>query len=334
MHASQSAADLFRRLKAAGLDEGYVRAWLLPDWWEDEIAQAESGMATLEAFIARMIGLSIETLRSSEAFKIAPVTAIRFKKRMDCEDVQVAPAAAIAQQVARALTEAVTIPSEFPGRIESSDARREILRKWPVPHLEGLLDFSWDHGIIVAHMAELPKASKKFDGLTMYVGDRPVVVLGSGRDSPAWLAFDLAHELGHVLCGHVTPDSAMSEAGLESEDSFPSQSDDPEETEANRFALELLTGDPSPDFQPVYGLTGARLAAIARQKGSEHKVDPGVLALIYGRSADRLGAAQNALNHLHQRSGAHEIISAGVRRHLRDDIPESIRMLVNLVTES
>lgn len=311
-----------------------MRAWLLPDWWEDEIANADSGMATLEAYIARMIGLSIETLRSGEALNVAPVSSIRFKKRIDCEDVEVAPAAAIAEQVARALTEAVTIPSEFAGRIEAREARQSILGKWAVPDLEGLLDFAWDHGIIVAHMAELPKASKKFDGLTMFVAQRPVVVLGTGRDSPAWVAFDLAHELGHVLCGHITPNSAISEAGLESEDDFSSQLGDPEETEATRFALELLTGDPAPSFQPVYGLTGARLAAIAQQEGAAQKVDPGVLALIYGRSAGRIGAAQNALNHLDQRSGAHEIISAGVRRHLKDEIPESTRMLVNLVTES
>jgi hypothetical protein len=320
-------------LKAAGLDEGYVRAWLLPDWWEDEIANADSGMATLEAYISRMIGLSIETLRSGEAIRVAPVSSIRFKKRIDCDDVEVAPAAAIAEQVARAMTEAVTIPSQFAGPVEAKDARQLILRKWPVPDLEGLLDFAWDHGIIVAHMAELPKASKKFDGLTMFVGDRPVIVLGSGRDSPAWRAFDLAHELGHILCGHVTPDSAMGEAGLESDDDFSAPSDDPEEAEANRFALELLTGDPAPSFKPVFGLTGAKLADIARQAGTEHKVDPGVLALIYGRSADRIGAAQTALNRMGQNSGAHAIISAGVRRHLKDDIPESVRMLVKLVTE-
>jgi len=325
---------LFKRLKAAGLDEGYVRAWLLPDWWEDEIANSASGMATLESYVSRMTGLPVDALRGEEPLEIAPASRIRFKKRVDCHDTEVAPAAAIAEQVARALTEAVTMPGSFAGRVEPGEARRSILGKWPVPDLEGILDFAWDHGIIVAHMAEFPKASKKFDGLTMFVDDRPVVVLGTERDSPAWVAFDLAYELGHVLCGHVTPDTPMTEAGLDFEVDSCSESDDPQETEANRFALELLTGDPAAKFKPVYGLTGAKLAAIARERGANQRIDPGVLALVYGRSADRIGAAQNALNHLDQRSGAHEIISAGVRRHLKDAIPESVRMLVNLVTES
>ena len=321
-------------MKAAGLDEGYVRAWLLPDWWEDAIAESGSGLATLESYIARMTGVSIEQLRSDSPLTIAPTASICFKKRSDCEAHEVAPAAAIAERVATALAQAVEIPNAFAETVTAENARRQILAKWPVPNLDALIDFAWDRGIIVAHMAELPKVSKKFDGLTMFVNDRPVVVLGSGRDSPAWLAFDLAHELGHILCGHVTPDSAMSEAGLESDEDITAPSNDPEETEANHFALELLTGDPKPNFKPVFGLTGAKLAAIAQQARTERKVDPGVLALVYGRSADRIGAAQNALNHLDQRSGAHEIISAGVRRHLKDDIPESVRMFVNLVTES
>ena len=277
-------------------------------------------MATLEAYISRMTGVSVQALRDHAPLAIIPGAPVRYKKRCDCSEPEVAAAAAIAVQVARALVHAVEGVAEFKGLCPADAARRYILSKWTAPDLDALLDFAWDNGILVAHMAELPDASKKFDGLTMFANDRPVVILASGRDSPAWLTFHLAHELAHVLLGHVTPDSPMSELGLESE------TDDPQELEADRYALTVLTGDPD--------MTGTKLAEVAQNEGMSKRINPGVLALVYGRSAGRMPAAQNALNHLGLTSGAHDTVASSIRRNLREELPETVRMLVRLVTEA
>ena len=96
------------------------------------------------------------------------------------------------------------------------------------------------------------------------------------------------------------------------------------EREADRFATEVLTGKPEFELKRAYGMAGPDLADAAQRFGSERGIDPGSVALIYGRSVDRWGAAQNALKHLGQRAGAHKVIADVLQKHIcTDDVPES-----------
>lgn len=127
-------------------------------------------------------------------------------------------------------------------------------------------------------------------------GPRPVVALASRRDGPPWLAFHLAHELGHILLGHVVAGAeVLADGGLDK------RSDDEYEQAADRFACEVLTGAPDGlHFKPTYGLRGRGLARLASEfvKQNRLPVDPGVLCLCYCRTADRWGVAQDALEEL------------------------------------
>lgn len=71
------------------------------------------------------------------------------------------------------------------------------------------------------------------DGLTFYAGAEPVI-LYSEACSPERIRFTIAHELGHIVLGHVVPGS-ITTANRE-----PSLGDSPQETAANQFAARLL----------------------------------------------------------------------------------------------
>ena len=67
-----------------------------------------------------------------------------------------------------------------------------------------------------------------------------------------------------------------------------------------------------------------RLAFAVAKDGPNFGVDPGVMALIYGKSNDRWGVAQNALKHLSMDSGAHEMIAEALQKRLNPEaLPES-----------
>jgi hypothetical protein len=154
-------------------------------------------------------------------------------------------------------------------------------------------------------------------------------VLASGYDSPAWVAYQLAHELGHIFRGHVTPASPLMVDG-----DFDGIDQEDHEEEANHFACEVLTGDPSPNLKAVYGLTAPRLADFANKIAVKSSIDPGVYALVYGKSAGRMGVAQNALKQLGLDRGARTTITKALLRHLpeRDDLPEVTERFVSLMT--
>ena len=77
------------------------------------------------------------------------------------------------------------------------------------------------------------------------------------------------------------------------------QSDtDEEEAAANRFAIELLTGQTN--YQADYGirLTAKDLALKSLHDRHYKNIDPGFLALLYGRFTGIWGAANGALKYI------------------------------------
>ena len=323
-------ADIFKRLKPLGFDQRFVRTALLPDWWEDALAETASNRALAEAAIARHLGIDLSALRHpSASLRLPPLKHLKLKSAKGTKPAQLQAAIVVGQRIAHL---AATLCPDVPPFVGPGDARgvRDcILQKHAWVDLPALLDFCWSHGIVVVHVCDLPKAAggKKFHGMALFDEAVPVIVLASGHDSPPWLAFHLAHELGHILRGHVR---AGSDVLVDSD--LDTVNDDSQETEADRFACEIITGKPELSFDALYGLTGPKLAARASQIGQQQGVDPGSIALIYGRSAARFPAAQKALKHLGQEDGAHEMITAALLAHVHLDVaPESNRQFFEAV---
>ena len=79
----------------------------------------------------------------------------------------------------------------------------------------------------------LSQAVHRTDGLTFYIGETPIVLFDE-KMLPARAKFTVAHELGHIILGHVKP------GGVTTVNREPHPNDEPEERAANIFAARLL----------------------------------------------------------------------------------------------
>ena len=124
---------------------------------------------------------------------------------------------------------------------------------------------------------------------------RPVIVLCREETQPSWQLFILAHELGHLACGHVPENGALFDENVH--DTEP----DDEERAADCYAVELLTGKEATEI----GVNGrwpkaADLARLAGDYGRRNQIDPGHVVLNYAHHAGPafFPVARAALKHL------------------------------------
>lgn len=312
--------DLYVRLKEVGYDRKFVRDCVLPEWWSDDLSAVQANRAIAELAIARHLGFRTSDLRDPRRSLVLPSREnVRLKRSAKVSEREVAGTVLVARHAAELVVEsAVDLPS-FDGPTLASAVRAAILRNHAHVDLPSLLTYCWSHGLAVVHLNKTPSASKKIAGLATFCGKRPAIVLASGRDSPPWIAFHLAHELGHIMLAHVRgAGDLLVDQDLDKKDG------DQQEQEADRFACEVLTGESSPGFSPTFGLTAAKLARAALRYGESRRTSPGTVVLIYGRSANRYPVVHGALKYLEQETGAHNLITGALRRVLSPgDLPET-----------
>lgn len=83
------------------------------------------------------------------------------------------------------------------------------------------------------YWAELPEIADQTDGMTFYKNGEPII-LYDNRKSPNRVRFTVAHELGHLILGHVkTNQTEALRRGTAYQNNRM-------ETEANQFAMRLL----------------------------------------------------------------------------------------------
>jgi len=321
--------NLYDRLKGRGFDQKFVQAAILPDWWEDSLAENPANMAIAENAIARHLGFKIAQLSDPCCLLDIPQACnFRFKRRTGTKPSEIMPAAMVAQRAAKLIADHLSGVPAFVGRKSAPQIRNSILHDHPLVNLQRLIRYCWRNGIAVFHVLpdRLPRLSKKFQGVCMYCGRIPIVILGSGRASPPWLAFHLAHEVGHIMLSHVKAgDCPLVDPNIDSK-----VGNDRQDDEVDIFATEILTGEKQLAFKPKYGMDAAVLSEAAKSYGQGNAIDPGTVALIYGRSANRWGPAQIALKALEEDSGAHEIISQALKQHVAvDDMSESTTRLLS-----
>jgi Zn-dependent peptidase ImmA (M78 family) len=267
--------SLYARLEQAGLDRKFIRETLLPDWWDDAIAEHPTGYAEARLRIARALGLSLRQLDSEDPLReMLSETRLRCKTRRDTELDSIRWTIALAKRAAELAARATPKPYE-PLPETASQIRDAILQEHQWVSLDNLSVYCWQHGIPVIPLKSKPRRSKRVDGVIVRVGERPVIVLACGYRYSARLLFIVAHELGHWVCGH------LSDQPIFAEESIAREAENHEEAEANWFAVELLTGKPDSAYWTPRFLTASQLAEGARKAGARDRVDPGVVALNY-----------------------------------------------------
>ena len=202
-------ADIYQRLKPLGFNPSFVREVILPDWWDDECASVPANRALAEASIAKHLRISIKYLCDATAPLNLPQTVpIRLKSATRGTNPEaIRPSIVIAQRAAEVLAQgAARLPVDA-ASWSAAKVRSQLLAAEETVTLKNLLDFCWERGIVVAHLDRLPSEPgfRKFDGLALFVDHRPCILLAEKHDAPAMLAFHLAHELGHLMHGHVAP---------------------------------------------------------------------------------------------------------------------------------
>lgn len=284
--------SLYKKLQTVGYNQKYVQS-LLPDWWDDEIAETPAGLQQASLILGQTFSVRAETLWTKDAEPALNLPqGIRFKRRENVVADDLSIACAIARSLARIVLKAFPIKPKPVFYPDASALRKQLLadKKWISFH--DILQHCLDNGIPVIHLQHLPNKAKKMDGLAFEQSGRPVIVLTQNHPH-GYALFDLAHELGHITLGHVSAEHSVIDQKIDAE------ADDEDERAANRFALELITGNPECKIVPVgRWLSGNELASAALYHGHNNQIDPLHIVLNYGHSKKLWGAAHAAINEI------------------------------------
>jgi hypothetical protein len=298
---SPNMKALYGRLSKLGFPKPYVRSTILPPWWDDEAGASEAGFTEALMLVSRHIGVDLSDLQASaELPTLGRRVPAKFKKAKGVSTDAVAVARSLATQVACFVSSAMSAPVAMPP--SAAELREAILDSGePWVALGSLVDACWARGIPVLHVSNFPRAARKMDGLAARIGGRPIIIISKEQKQPAWLLFILAHELGHIASGHVDADQVWVDEKVDADDA------DDDEREANRYAVELLTGSPVLGFVAEGRWPNARqLAEAAQEIGRAQQVDPGHVVLNYGKTMGPtfFAVANAALSHLYPNADA------------------------------
>jgi len=290
------ANSLKGQLKEAGLSEQAIdAAW--PSWWSDEAESSPSACAELRFTVARSLGLSAKSLLGERVEFVWPDKA-KFKN-LDAavDETERSALNSFGVSVARLL-----IHSTQPGRglvgVPASDLREALLATGEVD-IVGLLSACWSTGIPVAYLRVSPIRKKAMHAMVVGQGGRHAILLSRASKYPAPVAFYLAHEIGHIALGHVPTDNMIVDVG---EPVGPNGDD--EEEQANRYALELLMGDPDPAIEINFeGFNSNELADVVLRAGPEYGIEPGTLALAVAKQRGAWPVAMAAMRRIYPNPG-------------------------------
>lgn len=273
---SSQMKTLYSKLGEVGYNPKFIKS-LLPDWWDDEIAETSAGFQQASLILGQRFGVRAESLWAENLKpELKLPQGIRFKHRNNVETSDLSIACAVAYTLAGVVLKAFPSRTEQRFYPDATELRKQLLVEKNKVTFEDVMTCCLNLGIPVIHLKHLPTKAKKMEGLAFEYSGRPVIVLTQNR-SYGYMLFDLAHELGHITLGHVSAGNSVIDQKIDVDD------DDEDERAANRFALELLTGDPECTIVPTgKNLNADELASAALRFGEKHKIDPLHIALNYG----------------------------------------------------
>jgi hypothetical protein len=318
-----NASQLKWRLKRVGLsDPAISAAW--PEWWSDAAEASVSAQTELRFSLARKLGLDPHSLLEDDQLpRFIWTDTARFKHLSGESALEQSAITSFGAALGRYMV-AATVASRPITGWSSVSLRSAILHRQPYVRLLDLLALSWSLGIPAVHLRIFPCARKRMAAMAVRVGDRSAIMLGKDAMYPPHTAFYLAHELGHIGLGHLSRQPAM--VDMESE-KLSSRFDDPEEAAADRFALELLTGEPKPKVLPQSGHSAAGLARVALAASKDLRVEPGTLALCFGYSTGNWLTANAAIKRIYstRRSVWTAVNARALDEFSLDRIPDDAR---------
>ena len=293
------------------------------------MAAVPANRAILEAILSRQLSLDLTALRNPQGdIVLQPSLAARFKMRAGLESSQLDVAQVLAARLATIAASCFDRPLMLK-ELSAISIRNRILQGGaPWVGLDQLLDVCWEIGVPVVHLCRLPQSGKKMDGMICWTEGRPVIVVACQQRSTAWQLFILAHELGHVACGHLLPDSPHI-----LDDKVATNVREQQEKEANEFAVIQLTGHKGMAFQPQSSfLTGPELAETAQEIGADLKIDPGVIALNYSWNQTFFPVAMAAINLIEPEANAASVFRSRYAHLDLEALPQDSQRMFRCLT--
>jgi hypothetical protein len=265
--------SLRKQLRRDGLTDRAVDA-VWPAWWSAEAEASPSATTELRFTLARRLGLSPASL-----FEDGPQFVwrddARFKNLGDLNDHEAAVLASFCVGVASHLISALDPPGNMAALPDAAALRRFILRDAGNVNLTSLLVVCWAVRLPIVQLRVFPLRHKGMHAVATRAGEQNAILIGRESRFRAQVCFWIAHEVGHIALGHLGESCAL----LDVEDPAEHHGD-AEEGAADRYALELLTGSPSPEITiSSESYSATQLASAVLKEAPSHQIDPAVLAL-------------------------------------------------------
>jgi hypothetical protein len=291
----ESANNLKLRLRRFGLSDLAIdAAW--PAWWSDEADASPSARTELRFSLSRKLGLDPRSLLEEGEPRFVWRDIARFKHLAGETETEKAGITSFGAAIGSVVTDLITHRRDIRG-VPASGLRMAILQSSKFVRLVDLISVCWSVGIPIIHLRVFPWPQKRMSAMAVSVGERAAIFIGKDSMYPAHVAFYVAHELGHIALGHLGAGAIL--VDMES-NKLASGMDDPEEAEADRYALELLTGTGSPTVLTVGSKPTARgLAHAALTSAGELGIEPGTLALCFGYSTNNWRVANGAMRFIY-----------------------------------
>lgn len=287
-----SAGQLRRELREAGIANAAINA-VWPEWWSSEAKDSLSATAELTYTVARRLGLSPRALfDGSPQFLWHDST--KFKNLGTTTDRDQAILASFGTAVGRCALSAT--PGEvFPQITSAQRVRDAILSHAKFVDVTELLKFCWTLGLPVIQLRVFPLQAKRMQAMTVKVEERYAILLGFESRYYARVAYILAHEIGHILLGHLEHSDSL----LDMDDPLTIGNLDAEEIGAERAALVLLTGREDPKvIANLQSYNSRQLAQAAVDAANKERIDPGMLALCQGYATGKWTQTYGALKRI------------------------------------
>lgn len=276
---NQGIDNVFNTLDSAGYSYRW-QSMVLPDWVTPEVLADEATSSEIAAILAKRFGLRVSSLLSVpprvEALRRHD---IKYKRSTLNKHKDLKAAYSIATSVAEAVSAACEIPFT-PFETDANAFRTAVLASggyWV--GFCNILMHCWSHGVPVVYLREVGKDQCKMDGMVIHTGERPVIILSKASPLWAWQLFILAHEVSHILLGHIDPGEILIDEDI-GEDSYALQDNDLEERAADAKALEILNGPSKVKYRFSEGrFNHIELADGAYLHGKANQIDPGHIVL-------------------------------------------------------
>lgn len=299
MATANPARKLLSSFKELGLSAAQLRR-LMPAWWDDEAATDEGGLLELQILLARRLNVSLDSLRASVPRPAFRETAQRFKTVHPSGSSQLAVAASIGHGLAQLLADAVQTTT-VTGQLGPVELRNVLLKSALSVTLDVLCGWLWHSRLPVIHITGWPEGLRRPDAMCVRVGVRPVIMVVRKELAPAKLAYLVAHEVGHVMSGHLrTEQNAVLVDEALPVDAQPSFYDEDEKV-ADAYAMELLGG--SALYAACKSLTAQSHSELTLAVGAlaacqDKGLDAGQVILGWGRLTEDWRLANMALHYL------------------------------------